>query len=111
MAYIYPTCKVNGKTKLKHRHVMEEYLGRPLRPDEHVHHKNGDKRDWRVDNLEVLPAKEHLHHHKQKHPEEKPCEVCGAIFTPHPTKRERAKTCSKDCGYRLRWLTRRRVGA
>lgn len=41
MAYRYPTVKVNGKTKLKHRHVMEQHLGRPLLPTEQVHHKAG----------------------------------------------------------------------
>ena len=25
------------------------------------------------------------------------CEICGNVFTPHPTKRARAKTCSDEC--------------
>lgn len=43
----------NGEIQLQHRCVMEERLGRRLWPDETVHHKNGDRSDNRIDNLEL----------------------------------------------------------
>lgn len=37
----------------QHRQVMGEAIGRPLRSDENVHHKNGDRTDNRLENLEL----------------------------------------------------------
>lgn len=38
---------------LKHRLVMAQSLGRPLRSDERVHHKDGDRTNNELDNLQL----------------------------------------------------------
>lgn len=39
---------------LEHRYIMSEHIGRPLKPEEVVHHRNENRMDNNLDNLELI---------------------------------------------------------
>ena len=59
----YKTIQVNKKQVRLHRHIIEEFLGRKLSSDEVVHHKDGNKLNNDIGNLEILTRSEHLKKH------------------------------------------------
>lgn len=49
----------------EHRVVASAMLGRPLRPDEHVHHKDENPQNNAPENLAVLTIAEHRAEHRR----------------------------------------------
>ena len=66
------------------RMLMEEKLGRPLAPNEDVHHKDGNTLNNNIENLEVLNLDEHRELHSKQnrlyHDKTAICEYCGNEF-------------------------------
>lgn len=50
---------------LEHRFIMSEHLGRPLTADEVVHHKDENKLNNDINNLEVMSRGEHSRLHNK----------------------------------------------
>jgi hypothetical protein len=61
----YKAIKVNGVKHDEHRYLMERHLGRKLDCNELVHHINENKRDNRIENLEVISRSEHSRFHQK----------------------------------------------
>jgi hypothetical protein len=55
----YRYISVNGKKIAEHRHIVQQREGRPLGPNEVVHHVDGDKLNNDSSNLALLSRSEH----------------------------------------------------
>lgn len=57
----------NGKRRcvLLHRVVWEDHNG-PIPPKYHIHHKDGDRGNWDIANLECVSQSEHTRYHRKK---------------------------------------------
>ena len=70
--YLVMNSYQDGRKRVKHLHriLMEEHLGRKLEPWELVHHKDGDKLNNAIKNLQVMTFAEHTiaHHCGSKRP-------------------------------------------
>lgn len=96
----HPKADGRGRVYL-HRVLMENHLGRVLGEDEVVHHKNGDPRDNRIKNLEILSRVDHAAFHgkaRRGRVEECECANCGTRFERLRRKLQGQRTfCSRRC--------------
>lgn len=61
----HPHAWGHGRTRYAYEHILviEQSLGRNIRPGEVVHHRNGNKTDNRIENLELTTAQAHMREH------------------------------------------------
>ena len=106
-AYMYalvpdhPHATKNGYVLL-HRVIMENHLGRILDDYEVVHHKDSNKFNNKIENLEVLTNSEHakLHAKKGRTFVELVCPECGKTFFREKRqikKNQLQSFCSRKC--------------
>lgn len=85
---------------LMHRVVMENHLGRLLDASEIVHHKDGNKFNNNVNNLEVMTNEDHVKHHRKdalRTVVDLKCPWCGAVFTRQKCKTHLTKPSKLGC--------------
>jgi hypothetical protein len=104
----HPNAYSNGYVFV-HRLVYERHTGRFLKRHEVIHHKNENKLDYRVENLELTNHSEHGRHHMNNRPAAMvtlDCPGCTKPFT-----RERRKTHLADKSKRRTFCSRRCNGS
>lgn len=109
----HPNSTKNGYV-LHHRIVVENHINRLLSPDEVVHHVNGNKKDNRIENLEVKSKKQHARDHASENGSAwcvLKCPKCGVIFEKpknqtHLYKGGMATFCSRSCAGKFNSLKR-----
>lgn len=110
--YIKPPKDYSGTRYTKHgfilraRYVVEQYLGRYLTSEESVHHKDGNKFNDAISNLEVLSKSEHakIHAKRGRTLVQLECPNCGKVFEIEKRKthlansnRKKSTYCSRKC--------------
>jgi hypothetical protein len=106
----YRFVRHDGRNVAEHRLVMERHIGRPLAPEEIVHHINHDPLDNRIENLHLYASRSE--HFADGHPEmtdqlpktvETNCAECGVAFrTPDTAKRQ--SLCRNHRRYHRRYV-------
>jgi deoxyuridine 5'-triphosphate nucleotidohydrolase len=61
----HPNAQKDGYI-FEHRYVMSQHLGRSLTNEEHVHHKDENKLNNEIDNLEIVSLSEHTRLHNEE---------------------------------------------
>ena len=92
--------KTMGGWVYEHRVIAMEMIGRPLRPDEEVHHLDEDRSNNHPENLLVLTKSQHMKLHGWLRrigvdPKDYPTKICKQCKTPLSTEQEHY--CSPEC--------------
>jgi hypothetical protein len=76
----HPNTDSRGYVK-EHVKVMVEYLGRPMKKGEHIHHINQNRLDNRISNMKVVSISEHMRIHMTKDMTGRICKICNLDST------------------------------
>jgi hypothetical protein len=81
----YRKIYIDGEQVWEHRYLMEQYLGRKLKPfpEEVIHHINGDRLDNRIENLQVVSQSIHrseCEYHNYRDESFKTCSKCHKVL-------------------------------
>lgn len=102
----HPLAHADGSVYL-HRHLASLYLGRWLKYDEVVHHKNENKLDNNKENLEVLTNVEHSRLHNPSLAEIYSCKTCKKVSEKmHSSQEYCSYSCHKASLVKSKELTR-----
>lgn len=101
----YPGKKYRNRYCLEHHLVYWQHYGIIPNKDEVIHHKDGNKYNNNINNLELLTAEEHKKYHghqRKKHMIKLLCPTCGKTFMKsyrqsHVVKGNIADYCCRDC--------------
>lgn len=102
--------RVDGKPRYiqrSHWVWLQHHPDDPILPGQEIHHKDDNRLNDDIDNLEKLWKRDHeaLHGERNKRGAAQTCPICGRDFYRPPS--QHAETCSKSCASKLRWQRRR----
>jgi len=109
----HPSATCHGYV-LQHRFVKEQELGRFLRPDEVVHHEDGNGKNNSVGNLKVKSVSKHARDHNPSKRVLLSCSECGKRIERVPSQLPQKRGfkrpfCSRSCSARYRVGSGKRV--
>ncbi len=110
----HPNCNSRGYV-LEHRIVVENNINKLLDKDEDVHHKNGNGKDNRIENLEVISHSKHAKLHNPFKPRilvncaycNTQLELSGRNYRYRSKNNKLGFFCNQSCSTYYQWKIKR----